>query len=532
MGHTLTHIVIVAIVGFAVSASSIPLLIRWARRPSTATTGKREIHHLQADKIPRFGGAALFFAFAACSLASTLCCPRNSLVLSAHVAVVGGCLAMFALGFADDLHPLGARFKLLVQVLVATAVWSLGVGIDRLNLPLVGVVELAGLSWLITVLWLVGLTNLINLIDGVDGLAGGICLILMVLLALISGGDGNLSLMAVGMAGALVGFLVYNFPPAKIYLGDGGAYFLGFYIAVTSMVGSDKGTVVAALSAPLFVLALPILDTLLSILRRALKGLPIFRADQGHLHHRLLRSGVSSRRLLLGAYGLSVFFLLLGLGSFMAQGRYIPVLVGLGVLTLLILGTQFGFSRRWFAVNRVLDNSLGMRGEVAYVMAMVKVLEQEAHRVQTVEEFWTHFRDAAQRIGLSRLRLKLGEQERGWSSENPPEEHRSVRFDFSAGGAGMLEMEAPVCRAHDHGGSADMVCEVYGFNRRRRTCVGHLVTFEVLTELMAECWHKAAHQLQSEPEKPLSFDTEVLVRQNQAGGKVSGGLLARLRNLF
>src|ERR1044071_1456388 len=114
---------------------------------------------------------------------------------------------------------------------------------------------------LVTVLWLVGMTNLINLIDGVDGLAGGICLMLMTLLAFVGHQTGNLALVSAGMAGALLGFLWFNFPPARIYMGDGGAYLLGFQIGLFTIVGSQKGTILPALVAPLFVLALPIVDT-------------------------------------------------------------------------------------------------------------------------------------------------------------------------------------------------------------------------------------------------------------------------------
>jgi UDP-GlcNAc:undecaprenyl-phosphate GlcNAc-1-phosphate transferase len=142
------------------------------------------------------------------------------------------------------------------------------------------IIDLGNWGILITVLWLVGMTNLINLIDGADGLAGGICLMLMVLLAYVGHESGSFELLVSGMAGALLAFLWFNFPPARIYLGDGGAYFLGFQIGLLAILSSHKGTVLAALVAPLFVLALPIIDTALAILRRGLRGLPIFRPDR------------------------------------------------------------------------------------------------------------------------------------------------------------------------------------------------------------------------------------------------------------
>src|ERR1035437_706114 len=180
------------------------------------------------------------------------------------------------------------------------------------------------------------MTKLINLIDGVDGLAGGICLLLMTLLAYVGYQGGTFALLASGMAGALLGFLAFNFPPARIYLGDGGAYFLGFQIGLFSILSSHKGTVFAALTAPLFVLALPILDTALAILRRGLRGLPIFRPDRQHIHHHLLGMGLSRRKVELYLYAVTLIFLAMGFAAFWSRGHLVPVLLGLATLILLV----------------------------------------------------------------------------------------------------------------------------------------------------------------------------------------------------
>ena len=133
-----------------------------------------------------------------------------------------------------------------------------------------------------------------------------------------------------GMAGALIGFLWFNFPPARIYLGDSGAYFLGFQIGLFALINSHKGTVLVAMVAPLFVLALPILDTSLAILRRGLRGLPIFRADQRHLHHHLLQMGLSRRRVVFYFYGVTLLFLAMAFAAYWSRGNLIPVLLGIG----------------------------------------------------------------------------------------------------------------------------------------------------------------------------------------------------------
>src|SRR5262249_24051207 len=178
-----------------------------------------------------------------------------------QLVVLGTSLAMFGLGLRDDLKPLGAKRKLLGQVLIAVVVCCFGIGITNFKIPFSGeIVSLGSWGVLLTILWLVGMTNLINLIDGVDGLAGGISLMLMALLAYVGHQNGVFDLLARGMAGALLPSLGSNFPPARIYLGDSGAYFLGFQIGLLALVSSHKGTVVAALVTPLFVLALPIVD--------------------------------------------------------------------------------------------------------------------------------------------------------------------------------------------------------------------------------------------------------------------------------
>src|SRR5207249_233848 len=160
-------------------------------------------------------------------------------------------MAMFGVGLWDDLRPLGAKKKLCLQILISAAVYFYGVQIQTVRSPLTGeAFALGGWGILATVLWLVAWTNLINLIDGIDGLAGGVSLMLMALIAYVSfHGSGFLLLLAIGMAGALLAFLHFNFPPARIYMGDGGAYFLGFLMGAMTILNSNKGTVVAALLA-------------------------------------------------------------------------------------------------------------------------------------------------------------------------------------------------------------------------------------------------------------------------------------------
>ncbi len=291
-----------ALLGLGITFILTPWIIRLCQHRETGNP-LRELHHTHQTPVSRLGGLALISAFLVTAAVVAACYSSGGHDLTIQGMVAFGSVGMFLLGFADDLRPIGARKKFFLQILIAATVYYFGIRIEQFKDPFTGTIYFLG-AWggPITILWLVAITNLINLIDGADGLAAGISLMLMVLLAYVGNAAQNIGLLAAGMAGALLGFLYYNFPPARIYMGDGGAYFLGFLIAVLSIVSSHKGTVVAALIAPLFVLALPILDTFLAIVRRGLKGLPVFRPDRRHLHHRLAEIGYSRRKVVLIVY--------------------------------------------------------------------------------------------------------------------------------------------------------------------------------------------------------------------------------------
>jgi UDP-GlcNAc:undecaprenyl-phosphate GlcNAc-1-phosphate transferase len=397
-------------------------------------------------------------------------------------------LAIFGLGLWDDLKPLGARKKLAGQVLIALLVCGFGIGISRFKLPWSGeVVDLGNWGIILTVVWLVSMTNLINLIDGVDGLATGICLMLMALLAYVGHQNGSFELTASGMAGALVAFLCFNFPPARIYLGDGGAYFLGFQIGFLSLVGSHKGTVAAALVAPLFVLALPIVDTLLAILRRGLRGLPIFRPDRRHIHHRLLEMGFSRRKAVLSLYGITVLFLLMGFLVFVSRGEMAPVLLGVTLLILLLCAGKLNFSREWFAVGRVLGNSLEMRQEIQYALSLTHWLGLEGARQNSIGRLWGDLVFAAQRLGFCSVSLTLSDETLAWHNPEVSGPMQTWKNALRGGNVGVLELKAPALIKADPTSSED-----YSTHPGEPALnISDPKLFEILSELLAEGWLRA-----------------------------------------
>lgn len=419
---SLTDIIIAFLLGLSTSIGLVLLILKMSRRYGLAKAST-EAHHSHTVPVPRLGGIALAGGMIVVVSVFTFLSGQNLFLGNQMGLVISASLAMFALGLLDDLFTLGARRKLLAQIFIASAAYFCGIGIYHFKVPITYEVFDLGLwSWPVTVLWLVGMTNLINLIDGVDGLAGGICLMLMGLLIFVSLQMGWAPVVGAGLAGALLGFLRFNFPPARIYMGDGGAYFLGFFIGCFTIISSQKGTIVAALIAPLFGLALPILDTALAILRRGLKGLPLFRADRKHIHHRLLQAGHSRRKVVLGLYIFTAFFLLLGLVIFCLHGQYFPVVLGLGTVVVISLAGSFSFSREWFSVGRVMGNSMEARSDIQYALCLSRWLALEGKRADTLEDLADDTAFIAQKLGFSTVWIRMEDEEKMWQlSKIPPE---------------------------------------------------------------------------------------------------------------
>jgi UDP-GlcNAc:undecaprenyl-phosphate/decaprenyl-phosphate GlcNAc-1-phosphate transferase len=415
-------LILFALMGWAVTCLAIPLIQR--RLFSLKRVERPQFHHSHQSEPSRMGGLALAGSFVALSIAAQLLYPFDETQGRTARVVFCSALAMFLLGFWDDIKPLGAKKKLFGQIAISLCAWCGGIQIETLKNPFSEHIHsLGAFGCGLTLLWLIALTNLINLIDGIDGLAGGIALMLMGLLSYVGISSASFypSLCAAGMVGAIIGFLRYNFPPAKIYMGDGGAYFLGFLVAELSIVNSHKGTIVAGLLAPLFVLALPVLDVALAITRRGLRGLPIFRPDRRHIHHQLLTIGYSPRKAVLTLYFVTLVFLLLGVFVFWSKGRWTPMLFGVGCVAFILSARSFSFSREWFAVGRVLGNSIEMREAIHYALALGRWFEMEARNCDSVENLWADFQLILLKLNFVRANLTLQDGRREWRRSDTPD---------------------------------------------------------------------------------------------------------------
>ena len=235
----------------------------------------------------------------------------DSEMIKETVGLVFSGSLIVALGLVDDYKNLPAKIKLLGQICAAAVlVWGFDVRIDFVTDPFGDYIYLEWFAIPATMFWLVGLTNTVNLIDGLDGLAAGVAAIASFTILLIAL-EQNFILVAVmtaALAGAAVGFLKYNFNPAEIFMGDTGSMFLGFMLAGISVTGAVKSVATIALVVPIFALGLPILDTTFAIVRRLRGGVPIFKPDKGHLHHRLLGVGFTQRQAVLLMYVISALF--------------------------------------------------------------------------------------------------------------------------------------------------------------------------------------------------------------------------------
>jgi len=282
--------IIGAIISYLLGVFIVPLVIAYSKKQGLIDEpNERKIHK---KPISRLGGIAIF--------ASTMLTFLFLVFLSYYPygsllsGILLGSSLMFLLGLVDDVYTLNAKFKLFIQVAIATLVYLLGVKIDSIINPFGGVIQLGHFSYLITLFWIVGISNAVNFIDGIDGLAGSVITVNSITLGIIAVAmippNPISALIAFILAGSMLAFLTYNFNPAKIFMGDSGALFSGFLLATLSITGVMKAAALAII-LPFVVLAVPIIDLTFASLRRISKGKSPFVADAEHIHHKLLKAG-------------------------------------------------------------------------------------------------------------------------------------------------------------------------------------------------------------------------------------------------
>ena len=305
---------IVLILAFLINGIATPLLIRLSHKHKWYDSiDERKIH---PDKMPRIGGVGIFIGFAAAAFVYVVGChvlhikELNYLSKYSHLLMCIGFLIISLMGLADDFYNLKAGLKFVIQIIAALCITLGGFRFTIFSIAWTPVAIELNTFWshALTILWIISFCNAINLMDGMDGLAGGIASIGAVFYIIIFALAGNFTAVAVSacILGSLVAFLVFNYPPAKIYMGDSGSLLLGFSMAVIPLIHNAPPVSTDVLFPALLIFIIPILDMVAAIIRRKRRGRPIFSPDREHLHHKLQDIGFTPNQVLAIIYSFSV----------------------------------------------------------------------------------------------------------------------------------------------------------------------------------------------------------------------------------
>ena len=325
MTYVLTFFIALVIAALTTPVS-MKLASRWG---AIAYPGGRHVH---TKPIPRLGGLAIYAAFWSSALIMQVWdVQMTGLFLGSTIILV--------VGIWDDIRGMRPLVKLFWQIASAAVLLKFGFSMDVISLPFIGPVDFGALGLILMLFWVVGLVNTVNVSDGLDGLAAGICFIVALLLFWSANQSFQLTVapahLTLALAGALLGFLFFNFPPARVFMGDSGSMFLGYIIGGISIMGLLKTATILGLVFPLLVLGMPVTDLTFAIIRRKLRGQSMATADRGHLHHRLLDAGLTQHSAVLSMYGISVCF---GVAAVLgAKGQWLWAFVMLFVVFALLI---------------------------------------------------------------------------------------------------------------------------------------------------------------------------------------------------
>jgi UDP-GlcNAc:undecaprenyl-phosphate GlcNAc-1-phosphate transferase len=303
----------VALFAFLITFLITPLIKKIALKLGiTDKPTDRKIHKIPTAQL---GGIAIWAGFVSAVLV-------NITLDKILWGIIVGATLIVIIGIIDDIFSMPPWIKLISQIIIAFITFKFGIAIFFITNPLGGVFYLKWLALPLTIFWIVGMINTINLIDGLDGLAAGISAISAFIIAAVAALSGQyaVTILALAVFGASVGFLRYNFSPAQIFMGDTGSMFLGYILASTTIIGVLKSPITMSLSIPLLILGVPISDTIFAIFRRIKKKQPIMAPDKEHLHHQLLSLGLSQKQVVVFIYIASIFLGILALVLCMYKG--------------------------------------------------------------------------------------------------------------------------------------------------------------------------------------------------------------------
>jgi UDP-GlcNAc:undecaprenyl-phosphate/decaprenyl-phosphate GlcNAc-1-phosphate transferase len=374
------------------------------------TEAPKSERHLHVIPIPRLGGIAIYVSFMIVVILAAVI-PKvfgfeSPIPVRAVLGLLGPATVIFALGVYDDLRGVSPAGKFIVQAFAATLLYFGGYGVHRMDLVSSAQALQTFVGLPLTILWVLLITNAFNLIDGLDGLAAGSALFSTAVIFILSLVNPNpmVCILAIALAGSILGFLRFNFHPASIFLGDSGSLFIGFMISALAIVGSQKAPTIVAVSIPLISLGFPILDVVLSVARRFLGGKPLFAGDRDHIHHKLLKRGLSQRQAVLLLYAVTAgfgFLSLVLLHQATAVALVLP-LTGIGIL----VGLQQLRYSEFGEVLSILQRATHRRQLVANHVA-VRNAAQSLENCLEFQSIAEVLHDTLQSVGFDGVKLQM-----------------------------------------------------------------------------------------------------------------------------
>jgi UDP-GlcNAc:undecaprenyl-phosphate GlcNAc-1-phosphate transferase len=426
------------LLSFVVTAVLAAILTPVARRialrvGAVSATGGRNVN---SRRVPRLGGIAIAFAFACTFAVLMIIHSGTTKTVQAEwvrvVGLLGGAFIVFGIGVLDDTRRVRALYKLYGQLAAASLAYACGFRIGGISLPFVGDLSMGIFSLPVTVAWIVGVVNAINLIDGLDGLAGGIVFFAGLTNFVVSMNDPLVATIMATMLGAVLGFLFFNFNPARIFMGDSGSYFLGFVLG-TASIGGQKASTTVAILVPMIALGVPIFDTLFTVLRRFLERRPIFSPDRGHIHHRLLDMGLTHRRAVLTLYGVSIIFTAAAMAMTFGRSWYVGAAIVVTSVVAIGLYRSVGYFDYLVRLNqrkervRAQDTEV-LRRALRPVLSTLETAAEEDEVLGTVEQML-----AEGQLAGAELRSGGGETIRSWTLDEQAERDELVSARFPIG---------------------------------------------------------------------------------------------------
>ena len=390
--------------------------------------------HVHTKPVPRLGGVAIYFSVVLVLMFAMLVSMWTGTPypfrLRALASLMGPATIVFFLGVYDDLRGADPYLKLGVQACAGALLYWSGFGIQHFDFISSSDALRSALGLPLTVFWVLLITNAINLIDGLDGLAAGSALFSTIVIFVISLLRHNffVSLITIVLAGAILGFLRFNFNPATIFLGDSGSLFVGFMLSALALAGSQKATTIVAVTIPVIAFGLPILDVTLAVARRLLSAKPLFDADNDHIHHKLLKRGLSHRAAVLILYGVTAGFGLLSMA--LLHGEKLLALV----LVIIAIGVVFGIQQLRYVEFSELTAVLGravMRKRVVANNVRIRRAAELLDSCIDRETLCKILQDTLEPLGFSGFRWEELKDRPPEASINPMRYDSKGRIQFS-----------------------------------------------------------------------------------------------------